>query len=365
MENAIKIHTFENYKNEKNPFDVLHFVDFVYHNTCEDIFNEDERICLITVQYFQEITDIDTIRNFLERNDNNKVIFSHFLESSSLIMKQFKIYNFQKYIDRGQISILISAEFEHPKIKSCNIDCFSDYVCGSTDNINISLRYFDKIFENKNKPYKFLYLNGKDTSHRIDLYHILNSKNLIKDSLFSMTRPINLNFPKTVLPDAYQDYFNDENFYVQLGSKKIFNTYGWPDGLLNPILYTDTYFSIVAETECYNTIHPFITEKTFKVLLMGHPFMIFSSPYFYKHLKNLGYKTFNGLIDEEFDNITDDAARLTYFANSVETLCNGNLEEFLIKSKSICEYNREVFIDHAAKSHLKNYASILNFIKSI
>ena len=93
--------------------------------------------------------------------------------------------------------------------------------------------------------------------------------------------------------------------------------------------------------------------------------MIFSSPYFYKHLKNLGYKTFNGLIDEEFDNITDDAARLTYFANSVETLCNGNLEEFLIKSKSICEYNREVFIDHAAKSHLKNYASILNFIKSI
>jgi len=361
MENTIKIHTFENYKH-RNPFNILNFVEFTYYNNYNDVFQEDNRLCLVNVNDIDEMYAIDVlIYNFLERNCSNKVIFSRYNESSVNILKKFKKYNFEKFIDTQQISMLISAEFEHPKLNFCDVN-FSVNATYNHDNIDISLRYFDNIFEKENKPYKFLYLNGKDTVHRIDLYNKLNEKNLIKNSLFSMTSPKFL--PIINLPNDYQDYFNNENFSVEYGSKKV-NRNNFIEGQLNPILYIDTYFSVIAETHCYETIYPFITEKTCKPLLMGHPFLILSTPNFYKHLKNLGYMTFENLIDEGFDEISDNKKRIEYFAKSVEDLCNSDLIEFLKKTKPICEYNREMFMVNAAKMHLKNHRSISNFIKNI
>jgi hypothetical protein len=361
MKNTIKIHAFENYKYD-NPFNILHFVEFTYYNNYNDIFQEDNRLSLVNVNDIDEMHGIDLlIYNFLERNCSNKVIFSRYKESSVKVLQIFKKYNFEKFMDTNQISMLISAEFEHPTINFCNIDFFS-YSTYYHDNINISLRYFDKIFEIEQKPYKFLCLNGKDREHRIDLYNSLNQINLIKDSLFSMTRPSFLS--RIDLPQEYQDYFNNDNFLVQYGSNKA-DRIEWIDSLLNPNLYIDTYFSVITETDCYETKYPFLTEKTFKALLIGHPFLILSTPNFYKHLKNLGYMTFDGLIDESFDAIVDNKKRVETFAKSVETLCNSNLDEFLKKAKPICEYNREVFMVNATRAHLKNHKSLSEFIKSI
>jgi hypothetical protein len=361
MENTIKIHTFENYKYD-NPFNILNFVEFTYYNNYNDVFQEDNRLCLVNVDDIYDMYGIVVlIYNFLERNCSNKVIFSRYRESSVNVLKIFKEYNFEKFIDTQQISMLISAEFEHPKFKFCNVDFFPTAICNN-DNINISLRFFDNIFEKENKPYKFLCLNGKDREHRIDLYNKLNEKNLIKNSLFSMTRSKFL--PMINLPNDYQDYFNNDNFSVEYGSKKV-KRHEWIEGLLNPKLYVDTYFSVITETHCYETIYPFITEKTCKPLLMGHPFLILSTPNFYKHLKNLGYITFENLIDEGFDEILDNKKRIEYFVKSVENLCNSNLTEFLKKARPICEYNREMFMVNAAKIHLKNYRSISSFIKNI
>jgi len=361
MENTIKIHTFENYKHE-NLFNILHFVEFTYYDNYTSVFEEDNRICLVNVDDFYKMQGIDTlIHSFLERNYNNKIIFSRYRESSVKVLKVFKDYKFEKFVDGGQISMLISAEFEHPTINFCNLDFFSNAIYFD-DNIKISLRYFNKIFEKEYKPYKFLCLNGKDRQHRIDLYNLLNEKNLIENSLFSMTRPSIL--PTINLPENYQDYFNDNNFSVKYGSGTA-DRIDWIDGLLNHNLYIDSYFSVITETHCYETNYPFLTEKIYKPLLMGHPFLVLSTPNFYKHLKNIGYKTFDGLIDESFDTIADNKKRVEAFAQSVENLCNSDLVEFLKKAKPICEYNREVFMTNTAKIHLQNHASLSDFIIKI
>jgi F0F1-type ATP synthase membrane subunit b/b' len=59
-------------------------------------------------------------------------------------------------------------------------------------------------------------------------------------------------------------------------------------------------------------------------------------------LRQLGYKTFNGIIDESYDEIEDDVERLTMITNEIERLCNLNEEqliEFKQQALEIVEYN--------------------------
>jgi hypothetical protein len=56
----------------------------------------------------------------------------------------------------------------------------------------------------------------------------------------------------------------------------------------------------------------------------------------------MGYKTFDGLIDESYDNETDDNKRMLMIVNEVERLCSLNqveLETFLIEAKKIVDHN--------------------------
>lgn len=82
-------------------------------------------------------------------------------------------------------------------------------------------------------------------------------------------------------------------------------------------------------------IHPqefspsFPTEKTYKPIACHRPFMIFSTPWFLKEFKNLGYKTFHPYIDESYDNIQDDIERLHAIVKEVERLCNLSDADFI------------------------------------
>jgi len=47
----------------------------------------------------------------------------------------------------------------------------------------------------------------------------------------------------------------------------------------------------------------FISEKTFKVIACRHPFIIMGNKNSMDKMKSLGYKTFDGFIDESYDNL--------------------------------------------------------------
>jgi hypothetical protein len=113
--------------------------------------------------------------------------------------------------------------------------------------------------------------------------------------------------------------------------------------------YLNTYFSIVNETT-YHTKPgydgvPFLSEKIFKCIAMQHPFVIVTVPNSLKYLKELGYKTFENLIDESYDTEIDDSKRILKIVDEVDRLSNLNendLKHFLIESKKICNYNYNV-----------------------
>ena len=121
--------------------------------------------------------------------------------------------------------------------------------------------------------------------------------------------------------------------------------------------YADTYFSIVTETTYYENI-PFLSEKIFKAIGIGHPFIMVSAPNSLQYLKKLGYKTYSPYINETYDTIQDHGDRMLAILDEVERLCafsKSDLKQWLPKVRSIARYN---------KSNLtrKNYT---DFIKTM
>jgi hypothetical protein len=66
----------------------------------------------------------------------------------------------------------------------------------------------------------------------------------------------------------------------------------------------DTYFTVVSEAHCGDGDQTmFLSEKTFKVIACRHPFIIMGNKDSMKKLREIGYKTFEGFIDESYDSL--------------------------------------------------------------
>jgi hypothetical protein len=230
---------------------------------------------------------------------------------------------------------------------------------GQDKNNSISsANYFENIFDNSSKTHNFLFLNNNSSrSHRKQLIKDFTDRKLLKDALWSDL------WSGITISDS-----NAVDFFTPHGRKQVIDLVGyepsWPHGWLFPDLYTKTYFSVVTET-FFERPNIFITEKTYKVLMMGHPFIIASSAGFYQKLHDLGYKTFDGLIDESFDKIPDSGTRLLAIADAVENLVNSDLDLFLKNARPICQHNREHYFKELGLYPLTTHNKLATFIKNI
>lgn len=91
------------------------------------------------------------------------------------------------------------------------------------------------------------------------------------------------------------------------------NYRGYP---YDPKLYEDTAISIVAETNdigvkgVATTGEFWVTEKICRPMFNYHPFVVLSTPNFLENLRSLGYKTFDSIVDESYDQEQDPYVRL-------------------------------------------------------
>lgn len=72
----------------------------------------------------------------------------------------------------------------------------------------------------------------------------------------------------------------------------------------------------------------FATEKTWKPIFAGKPFLGFTTMYYYKWLKSEGWETYDNIFDYSFDEIEDDKERLnTWFENNIMRLSRMSIEQ--------------------------------------
>jgi hypothetical protein len=98
----------------------------------------------------------------------------------------------------------------------------------------------------------------------------------------------------------------------------------WTD--LNFEQYINSYFEVCFET-FIDGEHKSLTEKVFKPIINFQPFLFVAFPGALELLKSLGFKTFEGFIDESYDNEPDQKIRMNKIYNEIVRLSAMSKEE--------------------------------------
>lgn len=88
----------------------------------------------------------------------------------------------------------------------------------------------------------------------------------------------------------------------------------------------DSLLYLVTETVADGRRHH-LTEKTFKPIALGMPFVLVGTQGSLEYLRSYGFKTFGHLWDESYDTITDPHERIQAIASLLKTLCDLSAEE--------------------------------------
>jgi hypothetical protein len=130
---------------------------------------------------------------------------------------------------------------------------------------------------------------------------------------------------------------------------------------INPDWYYKSRVNIITETILDGKeIH--ITEKTWKAIYLGIPFVIYASKNHLNTLREMGFKTFNTLINEDYDEMIGDA-KLKQVINSAEELSKiYNTSEVI----EICKFNQKMYYDinHRRSIYKKTFLKSLTEIKN-
>jgi len=91
-----------------------------------------------------------------------------------------------------------------------------------------------------------------------------------------------------------------------------------------------------------------LTEKMFKPILFKQPFILLTLPNSIEVVKKLGYETFSGIIDESYDQESDDTKRLCMVLEEIKRISeldDETLDDYRKRLIPIVEHNFQVFLN--------------------
>jgi hypothetical protein len=108
-------------------------------------------------------------------------------------------------------------------------------------------------------------------------------------------------------------------------------------------IYNKSAFSVVAETN-WDSYYAFFTEKTAKPIIAKRLFVMVAGAGYLKALRSMGFKTFNGIIDESYDTIENNQDRWHAVCKVLDWICKQDQLELIEKSRPIVEHNFNILM---------------------
>jgi hypothetical protein len=110
--------------------------------------------------------------------------------------------------------------------------------------------------------------------------------------------------------------------------------------------FRDSYFQIVLETmfDADQSGGTFLTEKTFKPIKHAQPFVLIAPPKSLATLRDLGYKTFDEMIINGYDDVVDNTQRWIHVRSTIFALVVQDLYYWADQCYYQCMYNQELFL---------------------
>lgn len=308
------------------------------------------------------------------------IVFSNPAEGATTMLGQFQRFGTRDLIESGKIMVLTGGDLPS-NYRYFQFENFCQRMMNFEENITCMNRT-GEIYRKLDKPYKFLFLNGRIRPHRKWLLLKLADMNLLEQSLYTNldnkgaadrelsyvvnnVNKMSLDEPLHYLPWEYEvDLYKDQIGKPSTETNVKFHLFNneWGEAYIKPEPYIDTYFSLVTETVFSGTTS-FRTEKIWKPIIMGHPWIAVANRGFYRDLHNMGFKTFSNVIDEKFDLIDNPQDRIERISSVVNDLCSMNLSQFMLQCKDACIYNQQVVLDYQ-KHHVSAFPEhFYNFLR--
>jgi hypothetical protein len=116
--------------------------------------------------------------------------------------------------------------------------------------------------------------------------------------------------------------------------------------LLQPEHYNDSYCSIILEThfDADRSDGTFITEKTFKAIKHGQPFVIAGPHGSLAKLRELGYRTFDHAIDNSYDLEVNPTQRYIKLKHAIDQIRSQDMHTWFESCLNDLQYNQELFV---------------------
>jgi hypothetical protein len=113
-----------------------------------------------------------------------------------------------------------------------------------------------------------------------------------------------------------------------------------------PAHYTQSYCHIVVEThfDADQSGGAFLTEKTFKPIKHGQPFVIVGAPGTLATLRKMGYRTFDHAIDNSYDLETDNTQRWQKLLAAIKQIQQQDSDKWFAQCLDDLCHNQNLFL---------------------
>lgn len=183
------------------------------------------------------------------------------------------------------------------------------------------------------RPYHWDFLFGQHRNFKDDLYDVALEHEVSKKSLITYMPRGNAKWSHGHVPKVHT-------------AETIGNDFSNPriSDLIDVDIYNDSYYSTIIETVIHNDFAMF-SEKFAKPIMAKRPFVVFGSRHHLKAFRNLGFKTFDSVIDESYDDIEDMHKRFKAVLDTMQKLCELDPKKVFEELDAVLKHNFDHFLD--------------------
>jgi len=154
--------------------------------------------------------------------------------------------------------------------------------------------------------------------------------------------------------DNYESESVRQQFSKNLKPADVFGPLFSKRNLIPVNFYRNSYCDIIVQD--YDQPGLFIDEKLTKSLMSGRLFVVIGPQHHLKNLRELGFQTFNSVIDESYDLEPDPVIRWNMAADQIDQLSKCNFQSVNDRLKKILKHNRKLACNSEYWVHrLKNW----------
>lgn len=300
------------------------------------------RVAIFQIPYPVDTTVDDAIDDVYDHADAILVL------GSELHMRT--VAAIRKY-DRPKICYYLCG-FLEPTMGHSRVNLFLDWFITTVHFYkNIKPSVLHNLKPHQVKPLQFEALLGRKKNHRDLAYDFIYKHGLqdqgivtyINEHQCNLKQLDTNNANRWLWPDGDLEAPDNVEWTVQF-----VKYYGHVMSLSQVIptnVYNQTAYSLVCETN-FEDDFVFFTEKTVKPILAQRLFIILGNRHHLARLRELGFRTFDGIIDESYDEIEGWQPRCAAALEQLRWLCEQDQNKILESCRDIVVHNFDLMYGH-------------------